>query len=221
MTAGKGLLMAGCLLLVALPGIAASASDPSDGCAEPTLRRELLQRRDVDQSARNALTASPTSKEALDSVLSVDADNARFMRGILAACGWPKRSLVGDEAAKAAWLLTQHADMDPQYQVLAGQQMKLAVLEGEADARQLASLVDRNRRLNDQPQVYGMQYFASAQGVIEFYDIVTPAQLDERRLEIGLESFYCWVQRLSSGKKDAALVWPAGVLFVPSTCKAD
>ncbi|WP_394695914.1 DUF6624 domain-containing protein [Pseudoxanthomonas japonensis] len=185
------------------------------------MRRELLQRRDVDQSARNALTASPTSKEALDSVLSVDADNARFMRGILAACGWPKRSLVGDEAAKAAWLLTQHADMDPQYQVLAGQQMKLAVLEGEADARQLASLVDRNRRLNDQPQVYGMQYFASAQGVIEFYDIVTPAQLDERRLEIGLESFYCWVQRLSSGKKDAALVWPAGVLFVPSTCKAD
>jgi hypothetical protein len=45
--------------------------------------------------------------------------------------------------------------------------------------------------------------------------------LDERRLEIGLESFYCWVQRLSSSKKDAALVWPAGVLFVPSTCKAD
>ncbi|MCH6483057.1 hypothetical protein MMG85_05705 [Pseudoxanthomonas sp. LH2527] len=220
MKAGKGLLATGCLLLV-LPVVASAGDKPPGECAEATLRSELLQRRDADQSARNELTASPGSGEALDKVLEVDADNTKFMRGILAACGWPKRSMVGEDAAKAAWLLSQHADMDPQYQVLAGQHMKQAVLAGEADARQLASLVDRNRRLSDQPQVYGMQYFRSPQGVIEFYDIVTPAKLDERRQEIGLQPFYCWVQQLSSGGNEVKLAWPTGVLFAPSSCGTD
>nr|WP_298133639.1 DUF6624 domain-containing protein [uncultured Pseudoxanthomonas sp.] len=220
MKAGKGLLATGCLLL-ALPVIASAGDKPLSECAQAALRSELLQRRDADQSARNELTASPGSGEALDKVLEVDADNTKFMQGILAACGWPKRSMVGEDAAKAAWLLSQHADMDPQYQVLAAQHMKQAVLAGEADARQLASLVDRNRRLTDQPQVYGMQYFRNPQGAIEFYDIVTPAKLDERRQEIGLEPFYCWVQQLSSSGNGVTLAWPAGVLFAPSACETD
>ena len=220
MKAGKGLLATGCLLLV-LPVIAFAGDKPLSECAQAALRSELLQRRDADQSARNELTASPGSGEALDKVLEVDADNTKFMQGILAACGWPKRSMVGEDAAKAAWLLSQHADMDPQYQVLAAQHMKQAVLAGEADARQLASLVDRNRRLTDQPQVYGMQYFRNPQGAIEFYDIVTPAKLDERRQEIGLEPFYCWVQQLSSSGNGVTLAWPAGVLFAPSACETD
>lgn len=219
MTAGKGCLATGSLLLV-LPMLVFAADRTPTECAEATLRSELLQRRDADQSARSGLTASPGSKELLDTVLSVDAGNTKFMRRILAACGWPKRSMVGEDAAKAAWLLSQHADMDPQYQALAAQHMKQAVLAGEADARQLASLVDRNRRLTDQPQVYGMQYFRNPQGAIEFYDIVTPAKLDERRQEIGLET-YCWVQQLSSSGNGVTLAWPAGVLFAPSACGTD
>jgi hypothetical protein len=213
----KGLRVTGGLLLV-LPVLAFAADRTPAECAEARMRSELLHRRDADQSARNGLTASPGSREALDTVLSVDADNTKFMRSILAACGWPKRSMVGEDAAKAAWLLSQRADMDPQHQATAAQYMKQAVFAGEADARQLASLVDRNRRLTDQPQVYGMQYFRNPQGVIEFYDIVTPAKLDERRQEIGLETFYCWVQQLSSSGNGVKLVWPAGVLFAPSAC---
>ena len=220
MTAGKGLLATACLLLT-LPMSAFAADRTPAECAETTLRSELLQRRDADQSARNDVTASPESGEALDKVLEVDADNTKFMRSILAQCGWPERSTVGEDAAKAAWLLSQHADMDPQHQAMAAQHMKQAVLAGEADARQLASLVDRNRRLTDQPQVYGMQYFRSPQGFIEFYDIVTPAKLDERRQEIGLEPFYCWVQQLSSSGNGVKLAWPAGVLFAPSSCRTD
>ena len=66
-----------------------------------------------------------------------------------------------------------------------------------------------------------MQYFRSPQGVIEFYDIVTPAKLDERRQEIWLEPFYCWVQQLSSSGNGVKLTWPAGVLFAPSSCRTD
>ncbi|MFC4728027.1 DUF6624 domain-containing protein [Coralloluteibacterium thermophilus] len=81
--------------------------------------------------------------------------------------------------------------MDPEYQVLAARQMEHAVHRGEADSRRLALLVDRNRRLNHQPQVYGMQSFVAGEGVVAFYGIVNPRQLDERRAAIGLPSFYC------------------------------
>ncbi len=164
------------------------------------------------------MIASPESKEALDAVLRIDAENTAYMRRVLAQCGWPKKSIVGPEAAKAAWRLTQHADMDPEYQVLAARQLKYAVLSKEAEPWDLAVLVDRNRRLNDLPQVYGMQFFSAPDGAIEFYSIVSPAQLDSRRKEIGLPSFFCWATRLSKSNNGAAIRWPVGILVRPEEC---
>jgi hypothetical protein len=148
----------------------------------------------------------------------VDAENTAFMRALLARCGWPKQSVVGESAATAAWLLTQHADMDPEYQVLAAQQMKYAVMAKEASAWNLAVLVDRNRRLTNQPQVYGMQTFVDAGKTLHFYDIVSPGQLDARRKEIGLPSFFCWALQLSRQNHSASIEWPVGVLFAPGDC---
>lgn len=140
------------------------------------------------------------------------------MRSVLARCGWPKRSEVGEEAAKAAWRLTQHADMDPEYQVLAARQLKYAVLSGEATAWDLAVLVDRNRRLTDQPQVYGMQFMTTSGKTIRFYDIVTPSELDARRKAIGLAPFHCWATGISKQNGGASVEWPAHVLFAPQDC---
>lgn len=194
------------------------AISPAQDCASDSLRHELLQRRELDQEGRAELMANPESKTALENVLRIDRENTRYMRSVLANCGWPNRSEVGEQAAKAAWLLTQHADMDPQYQVLASQQLKWAVLSDEANARDLAVLVDRNRRLNDQPQVYGMQFARGPGNVIRFYDIVNPSHLDARRKEIGLPSFYCWALQTSNANGNASLEWPAGVLFSPQDC---
>jgi hypothetical protein len=167
----------------------ASFSAPAAMCDPNALREQLLKRNATDQAARKALMAAPQSKAELDTALRVDADNTAFMRQVLAKCGWPKKSVVGAEAAKSAWRLTQHADMDPQYQVLA-----------------------------DQPQVYGMQFYSAADGAIEFYDIVSPGRLDERRKEIGLQPFFCWALRVSKMSQVAAIRWPAGVLVSPSEC---
>lgn len=201
--------------------LGASSTALAATCDPDSLRTQLLERNATDQAARKALTAAPQSKAALDAVLRIDADNTAFMRQVLARCGWPKKSVVGVEAAKAAWRLTQHADMDPQYQVLAAQQLKYAVLASEAEPWDLAVLVDRNRRLNDQPQVYGMQYYPAADGSIEFYDIVNPARLDERRNEIGLPPFFCWALRISRTNNGAAIRWPSGVLVKPAKCPED
>jgi hypothetical protein len=213
----KGAAMTRLLCFLALL-FAAMVADAQD-CGT-ALSSELLKRAAADQAARKVLLQDMKSTTANNAVLRVDADNTSFMRGVLSRCGWPKKSVVGPEAAKAAWLLTQHADMDPEYQVLASRQLKYAVLANEAEPWDLAVLVDRNRRLNDQPQVYGMQYYIGSDGVLEFYDIVNPAQLDRRRKEIGLPPFFCWAESQSKDNQGAAIRWPVGVLVKPVDCSA-
>ena len=205
------------LMLVALL-LSTSTGVLAQECGS-SLAEELLQRNAKDQAARKAIGSDPNSRELIGAVLQIDKDNTAFMRSVLSRCGWPKKSVVGQEAAKAAWRLTQHADMDPEYQVLASRELKYAVLFQEAEPWDLAVLVDRNRRLNDQPQVYGMQYFTGPDGAIEFYDIVNPAKLDERREEIGLSTFSCWASRTSKDNKSAPIRWPQGVLFQYSECQ--
>jgi hypothetical protein len=46
-------------------------------------------------------------------LMAVDADNTAWLKGVIDQSGWPEQSMVGDEAARAAWLLAQHADRDP------------------------------------------------------------------------------------------------------------
>jgi hypothetical protein len=82
-------------------------------------------------------------------------------------------------------------------------------------------LVDRTRRLSHQPQVYGMQFMALPGKRIRFFDIVSPAELDDRRREIGLPPFYCWAHQVSRENEGASLEWPDGVLFAPQPCPGD
>ncbi len=199
--------------------LAASTNAMAQECTS-SLAEQLLQRNAKDQAARKVLMAEPRSKALNEAVLAIDKENTAFMRRTLTKCGWPKNSVVGHEAAKAAWRLTQHADMDPEYQVLASRELKYAVFAKEAQPWDLAVLVDRNRRLNDQPQVYGMQFFSHPEGTIEFYDIVNPAKLDERRKEIGLTSFYCWASSLSKKNESVRIRWPTGVNFQYSDCES-
>ncbi len=203
-------------LLLALL-LSVSTGSQAQQCGS-SLADELLERNAKDQLARKALTASPTSHEMTEAVLKIDKENTAFMRRVLAKCGWPKKSVVGPEAAKAAWRLTQHADMDPDYQVMASRELKYAVYRKEAEPWELAVLVDRNRRLNDLPQVYGMQFFSASNGSIEFYQIVSPAKVDERRKAIGLPSFFCWASSLSKDNDSVFIRWPEGVPFQYSEC---
>lgn len=214
--AATGKLLAAALAAAPIGATAADA-DPLD-CAGAALRPQLLARAEADQQGRARLRTDSPARADIDAVLRSDAENTDFMRRVLARCGWPTRSAVGEDGAQAAWLLTQHADMDPAYQAAAAQRMKQAVLAGEADATRLALLTDRYRRLTDLPQVYGMQYVLSAERHIVFHDIVTPSQLDARRREIGLPSFTCWALQLSAQHGEAPIVWPQGALLQPAGC---
>jgi hypothetical protein len=107
----------------------------ASGCAAETItiRDELLGRVAADQAARQDLAGNPGSRELLERALDFDRDNTAYMRRLLAGCGWPERSKVGEPAAEAAWRLVQHADMDPSFQEAAALQLRAAVAAGEAE----------------------------------------------------------------------------------------
>uniref|UniRef100_A0AAU2V3M6 Uncharacterized protein n=1 Tax=Streptomyces sp. NBC_00003 TaxID=2903608 RepID=A0AAU2V3M6_9ACTN len=153
----------------------------------PDLTDELLRRRAADQHARG-VRAHGTVAPDFDAMRTVDADNTAALKRITAECGWPGRTLVGEEATDAAWLLAQHADADPDYQQQALTLLREAVAAGEAEPRHLAYLTDRCLVHQGEPQLYGTQYVNDEHG-LRPQTISDPDNLDTRRAGAGLGPF--------------------------------
>ncbi len=152
-----------------------------------TLRDELLSRRDKDQDIRQRAMAAgnPPPKALLDEWTRIDHDNTEWMKIVLAKHGWPGKSLVGKDGAKAAWLFVQHADMDTAFQKQAVELLEVAVAKGEAEGGDLAYLVDRILTGEGKPQRYGSQYH-EVDGKMVPKPVEDPENLDKRRTSVGL-----------------------------------
>ncbi|MEV0195513.1 hypothetical protein [Nonomuraea sp. NPDC050691] len=107
------------------------------------LRDELLRRLRVDREVRDPVHASEPGWA--DRWAAVDEDNTVWLMSVVSSQGWPLLSQVGEDAARAAWLLAQHADAAPELQRHFRAAMADAAAHGEARARHLASLEDRVR----------------------------------------------------------------------------
>ena len=200
---------------ILLSAVAIGQADIS--CNPDYLRQQLEERTTADQSARRALRVGIYDKAATEHALKVDADNRLWLRPVLEKCDWPAQSVVGEKGATNAWLIAQHADMEPAFQTYAASKMKVAVLAGEAKGKLLALLVDRNRRLQNQPQVYGMQFNIQENSKVVFLTVEAPEFLNQRRKEIGLEPFVCYIKSVTLEKKLPA-TWPDGVSYEPAKC---
>jgi hypothetical protein len=168
--------------------------------AEPAkdraLQRELLAMAKVDQDARAAAVAGHLKDpKVFKHAQAVDRKNTARMKEILAAHGWPGRSLVGPTASQAAWLLVQHADQDPAFQEQALTLLADAVKHHEAEGRDLAYLTDRVRDAQHKPQLYGTQ-FVNQKGTWVAAPIEDEAHVDERRAAVGLPPLAVYRQQL-------------------------
>lgn len=145
------------------------------------LRRELLALFDEDQVARKAFIANMKDAALHARVKEIDRKTTARVKEVIAKQGWPGKTLVGQEAAHAAWLLIQHADADRAFQ-----QQCLALIEkaadaGEATKADFAYLYDRVAVAENRPQRFGTQYKDGKPAPIE-----DEARVDERRKAIGL-----------------------------------
>jgi uncharacterized protein DUF6624 len=153
------------------------------------LREELLALRDDDEATRARLASTGALFVGYNPEMeAVHRRNVLRLRAIVGQRGWPGRSLVGHDGAAAAWLIVQHAIGEPEQMRWFLPIIEGAARAGEADATQLAMLVDRIRVLEGRPQLYGTQYDWSADGrsMVPSGAIEDPDHLATRRAAAGL-----------------------------------
>jgi len=174
------------------------AAGPPRYGLRPELALELLRRRDIDQRARIKIieegrTKPPSVKKFINEAVGIrevgkiDHDNTEYMKKVIAEHGWPGKTLVGEEAAAAAWLLVQHADLNPEFQSECLDLLKKAHENGDATGQQVAYLTDRVLLKQGKKQVYGTQFSSGRPGNLKPLPIEDEANVDARRKAMGLQ----------------------------------
>jgi hypothetical protein len=180
-----------------------------------SLRDELHQRVIADQVYRNALSWawSQTQRDGVPHLtpkqqpiflallrreLAVrDRANTEWLKAIVAEQGWPTVSQVGEDASARAWLLAQHADHDPVFQLQALKLMEPLIERGEVSAKNYAYLYDRVMLKLVGKQRYATQvYCKDGQRVPQ--PLENEEQMPEQREAVGLVSFEVYLTYFSS-----------------------
>lgn len=143
------------------------------------MKAEFLRRAKNDQDA--------LKKGKWDS--SVFKENTAWLKAWIRKHGWPRISDVGEEAARAAWLIAQHSDHDVAFQKKCLELMRRAVAEGEARPEDLAYLEDRVLVNSGKWQLYGTQFYKDRNGTYKERPIKDRKHLAKRRREAGMQPF--------------------------------
>jgi hypothetical protein len=133
---------------------------------------------------------------------AVHARHAEALAAIVAEHGWPGRSLVGEEAAEAAWRLLQHAIGSPDLQRRCMGPLRAAADRGDIPLSYPALLEDRIAFCERRPQRYGTQFDWDAARVMSPWPILDPATVEQRRTQVGLSPLAEAVRR---AREQAAL----------------
>ena len=123
-----------------------------------------------------------------DEMQRVHRDNAAALADLVAAHGWPGRTLAGEEGSRLAWRIAQHSICTPGLQRGFLASLRRAVATGDAPPRQAAMLLDRIRFNEGRPQVYGTVFDWNERGELGC-EIEDTAGVDARRAAVGLPPF--------------------------------
>ena len=143
--------------------------------------------RDADQAEVQASMASPQTEMGKGE----RAERAQRFREIIRESGWPTISRVGADGAAGAWIVVQHDDEEPQFQMSCVPLIQAAADAGEAQLKHMACLTDRALTAALKPQLYGTQ---GAGGSVSD----RPA-INARRKAIGLPTLEEYAQSFQDG----------------------
>lgn len=151
-----------------------------------TLAEELLALIARDDEVRARLAAEGSLFDSYHPEMeAVHRANAARLRELVTQFGWPGRTLVGDEAASAAWRIVQHAIGEPTFM-----REMFAVLSNAPDVSkaEVAKLEDRIRVFEGRLQRFGTQFDWNEAGTaLELMlGVEEPETVDARRATVGL-----------------------------------
>lgn len=141
-----------------------------------------------DQSVRAELAANGSLFEGYHPRMeAIHRANAARLRDIIAAHGWPGKSLVGTDGAQAAWRIAQHAIGEPAFMRQCRDLLDEARTRTEVPGWQFAFIDDRIRVFEGRPQRYGTQLRGGPDG-LEPCPLENSAMVEAWRKELGLPS---------------------------------
>lgn len=167
------------------------------------VKAKLKHMFEVDQFMRNYMMNTPfkngysdDEKKEFERISvakfqTIDSENTLELKRLLKIYRWFTISEFGKETDKQAWILVQHADLDPEFQKEVLAILSELVKKKQTDPSNYAYLVDRvassfsdpTKRV---PQKYGTQGHCVGPGKWEPHETEDPANLDKRRSEVGL-----------------------------------
>lgn len=152
--------------------------------------REQVYRKAMSWSASGGPALAPKVEEVLMRRLTMlmsieDGKNTAMLKALVAEKGWPSISRVGARASDAAWLIAQHADLDPAFQLRALRLMEPLVAKGEVSKPNYAYLYDRVMLKIVGTQRYGTQMTCEA-GKRVLRRIEVGVKVDAARAEVEL-----------------------------------
>jgi hypothetical protein len=147
---------------------------------------EIAAMAEEDQAIQFDLVKNPDDDGHNSRIDALFRKNTARLKPILRAHGWPQMRRDGEEVAKGAFLLVQHADADVAFQREVLPRLGRAAEAGDAKREWVALLTDRVRVNDGRPQVYGTQMTHDANGLAIPKPIEDEANVDRRRAAMGM-----------------------------------
>ncbi|HEX4839583.1 MAG TPA: DUF6624 domain-containing protein [Rhabdochlamydiaceae bacterium] len=164
----------------------------------PELREEIFAMVKEDQAARTQISDFKSFSEEEKATLSkIQTKHNPRLKEIILMYGLPGIRLVGLAGSNGFWLLVQHQDQDLEFQKQCLALFKEAVDKQDAEMQNYALLLDRVRKNEKLPQVYGTQ-FDFRDGKCYLHPIEELENLEQRRLEAGLMPFESYLKNMKT-----------------------
>ncbi|WP_018157453.1 DUF6624 domain-containing protein [Demetria terragena] len=157
----------------------------------------LLRIQRTDGHLRNLWTATEFTDDDLRVKLDrLTASALTWLEDVIRHYGWPGADLVGEDAARAAAQLVQHAtDADRQGHLV--DSMLDAALLGRVAWADMAGALDSLAVLRKQPQFFGTKFEKGPDGSLRPYQLADPARIEDIRSAAGLEPLDDYRARLN------------------------
>ena len=174
-----------------------------------TITEQVYRSGDSWQANEKAPKLEPAIMPYLQAHLSnagqnEDAKNTKFLKQLVATSGWPTKSRVGERASFNAWLLVQHADHDPAFQLQALRLMDPLTTTNEVSKRNYAYLYDRVMLKLVGKQKFGTQFGGCEKGTRQLRPLEDEKQLDVYRASHDLEPIADYRQMMDKAGHNAA-----------------
>jgi hypothetical protein len=197
------------LVASAIVATSAQAQRAAATPRDPALRAEMLRRAADGQRVRDEMNdVLARGGQGFDTTIftrqrTADSVNTEWFAEVVAARGWPGRSLVGNDGADAAARLVRYAERYTSLQARVLPLLERAYRAGEATGQQVALLTDQLATARRQPQVYGTQARLERGLRVVYLPIADSANVDARRAALGLPPLAAYWERVVDSLRTA------------------